>query len=268
MTERIDWLLTTREGLLTLSLFAGFFGAGLAEIAAPRRRAGAALGRRWLTNFTLSAAGIGIAALVIPAIPAVAPAVGDLWSGLMAANVVLAITVGVLLSDLLRYGIHRAFHASTWLWRVHAVHHADSEIDVTTAFRHHPGEHLAVVTTLVLAESLMGMPRAITGAYAVLALLWTPIVHADVAFPRGLDRLLSPILVTPDFHAVHHSREVRQGNSNYGMLFSFWDRLFGTAQAHDRPTLEALRFGVDGIAADRSRSLWSMLLLPLSRTTA
>lgn len=257
------WL-ETREGLLALSFLLGFFGAGIAETFAPRRATASGLGARWLTNLALAGANAWLAAAVFRML-GVAPsqATNLLWDGLRAAHPALALVAAVLVADLVRYAIHRAMHAWSPLWRLHAVHHADHDVDVTTSFRHHPLEYILVAATLATAHGVLGVPADGLAIYAGLTLLWTPFVHCACRLPTRLERLIGRVLVTPRFHAIHHSLDPREGDCNLGMMFAVWDRLFGTAREPGPGRIDPASFGIAGVDRSASHSLWAMLVLPL-----
>lgn len=249
---------------MALSFFLGFFAAGIAETFAPRRAIGAGLGARWLTNLSLAIVNAGLAAAMFRlAGLAPSPVANPLWETLQSAHPAIALAAAVLVADLLRYAIHRAMHAWPPFWRLHAVHHADRDVDVTTSFRHHPLEYLLVSVTLVTAHGLLGVPAEGLVLYAGLTLLWTPFVHCACSLPPAFERIIATVLVTPRFHAIHHSLDPREGDCNLGMLFAVWDRLFGTARAPDAGRLDPAAFGIADVDGPRSRSLWAMLALPL-----
>jgi sterol desaturase/sphingolipid hydroxylase (fatty acid hydroxylase superfamily) len=174
----------------------------------------------------------------------------------------LRIAVAILSLDLLDYGLHRASHGIALLWRVHQPHHSDIDLDVTTALRHHPFE--AAVTSVVLGGggALLGFAPREIAIYGAVALSVQLVAHANVALPRGLTAFFAPVLVTPDFHRLHHSRRRIDADANYGQVFSFWDWLLGT-----RRTGEArdVAFGVDGHGEAASQRLSRLLVQPMLR---
>jgi sterol desaturase/sphingolipid hydroxylase (fatty acid hydroxylase superfamily) len=127
------------------------------------------------------------------------------------------------------YASHRLFHAVPFLWRLHAVHHLDTEFDVTTSHRHHTVEIAAVSLLFVPIVALLGAPLIVVASVALLRVSVSLFSHSNLAVPNRLDRLLRWVLITPDFHRVHHSVDPRHTNSNFGAVLPWFDYLFGTA---------------------------------------
>ena len=218
-------------------LVAAFLLLWLAEAWVPHHNRATHRWRHARTNLLLTAlyvaAGIGFAA----ANAWIAQVVLAHRSGLLNwlhAPAILAVPAGVLALDLAAYAGHVLKHRWPLFWRFHQVHHSDADLDVTTGFRFHPVEGL--ISWLFLAPTilLIGIdPAAIlifTGLYSLAAL----VQHANLRWPEGLDKVVRWIFVSPGFHRVHHSPHRHETDSNYGTLFSFWDRLFGTYQAPER----------------------------------
>jgi sterol desaturase/sphingolipid hydroxylase (fatty acid hydroxylase superfamily) len=175
----------------------------------------------------------------------------------------MAIAATIALRSLAAYGLHVLAHKSSWLWRVHRVHHADTAVDLSTGFRHHPLELLYVATCYLALAVLLGLSPAALIAYegaAVLLSLWT---HANLRLPSAAERLLGTVLVTPALHHVHHSAHQPETDSNYGELFSVWDRLFGTLKRLDVDQLRAMRPGLGSDHDIAAPHLGRQLLLPL-----
>lgn len=168
--------------------------------------------------------------------------------------------VGVLALDLLAYVAHVVLHKTALGWRFHRVHHSDPRVDVTTAFRQHPGETIWRIAWQVAGTVALGLPPWTLVVYLVLSTTNAQLEHANVRMSARADRWLRLVLVTPHMHKVHHSREPRETDSNYSNILSVWDRVFGTHAA--RTDLAALRYGLDGVAADRAASLRGLLALP------
>ena len=155
----------------------------------------------------------------------------------------LYVLLGVLLLDLIgAYLAHYVEHKVKPLWMIHLVHHTDHEVDTTTANRHHPFESLIRFFFTLTGVFLVGTPIGIVMLYQSLSLLATQFTHANIRLPRKVDRALSWVLVSPDMHKVHHHYVLPYTDSNYGNIFSIWDRLFGTYMDLDRETIV---YGVD-----------------------
>jgi sterol desaturase/sphingolipid hydroxylase (fatty acid hydroxylase superfamily) len=156
----------------------------------------------------------------------------------------LLFLVSFLLIDFFNYVFHRLSHAVPILWRLHAIHHSDQHVTAVTGQLHHPLEVVVSYVFLLFLYVALGVPVVVAIIYGLVYAVFNAFAHADIALPRGLDRRLRWIIVTPDLHRTHHSSDMREGNSNFGQIFTIWDRLFGTYV--DRPTMpEAeLRMGL------------------------
>jgi sterol desaturase/sphingolipid hydroxylase (fatty acid hydroxylase superfamily) len=153
------------------------------------------------------------------------------------------ILMGVLLMDFIgAYLAHYVEHKVKPLWMIHLVHHTDHNVDTTTANRHHPLESIIRFTFTLLAVFVLGAPIGIVMLYQSLSLISTQFTHANIKLPKKLDVAISWVLVSPDMHKVHHHYVLPYTDSNYGNIFSIWDRLFGTFMKFDR---EAIVYGVD-----------------------
>lgn len=154
------------------------------------------------------------------------------------------LVVGALLLDLIgAYFVHWTEHKVRWMWKFHLVHHTDTNVDVTTGLRHHPGETVFRIGFTILAVMIVGAPMWIIMFYQSMSVLFAHITHANINMPRSVDRALSWIFITPLMHKVHHHYTQPLTDTNYGNIFSFWDRIFGTfAQVDDT---RELKYGID-----------------------
>lgn len=153
------------------------------------------------------------------------------------------VLVGLLLMDFFgAYLAHYTEHKVKPLWMVHLVHHTDHHVDTTTANRHHPLESVIRFVFTLFGVIIVGAPIGIVMLYQSLSLIATQFTHANIKLPRKVDDILSWVLVSPDMHKVHHHYVLPYTDSNYGNIFSIWDRLFGTFMKYDR---DAIVYGVD-----------------------
>lgn len=151
--------------------------------------------------------------------------------------------LGIMLLDFIgAYLAHYVEHKVKPLWMVHLVHHSDHNVDTTTANRHHPLESIIRFVFTLFGVLIVGAPIAIVFLYQSLSLVATQFTHANIKWPRKLDKAMSYVLVSPDMHKVHHHYRLPYTDSNYGNIFSIWDRLFGTFMTLDRETIV---YGVD-----------------------
>jgi len=139
--------------------------------------------------------------------------------------------------------IHWLHHQVKWLWKFHLVHHSDTWVDTTTANRHHPGESVLRALFTLIAVIVAGAPVWLVFLYQSLSALFSQFNHANISLPKGLDNVLAWILVSPDMHKVHHHHRRPLTDTNYGNIFSIWDRLFGTYR-YVRDT-KGLVYGID-----------------------
>jgi len=168
--------------------------------------------------------------------------------------------LGVLALDLFAYFAHVLLHKSWLGWQFHRVHHSENAVDVTTAFRQHPGETVWRILWQLAAIFVFGIPLWIVAIYLILSALNAQLEHANIKLNSGLDRCLRLLVVTPHMHKVHHSREQIETDSNYSNIFSFWDRLFGTYTPET--DFKKLRYGLDGFDDRKRQSLTGLLSMP------
>ncbi|MBA6155330.1 sterol desaturase family protein [Tenacibaculum sp. S7007] len=175
----------------------------------------------------------------------------------------LYVVLGVLFLDFFgAYLAHYTEHKVKPLWMVHLVHHTDHKVDTTTANRHHPLESVIRFTFTLLGVFLVGTPIAIVMLYQSMSLIFTQLTHANIKMPRQLDKILSYIIVSPDMHKVHHHNLLPYTDSNYGNIFSVWDRLLGTYMELDR---EKIVYGVDTFPDEvKNSSLKELLKQPFA----
>lgn len=170
----------------------------------------------------------------------------------------LYVLLGVLLLDLIgAYTAHWVEHKVKPLWMVHLVHHTDHNVDTTTANRHHPFESMIRFTFTVLGVFIVGAPIGLVMLYQSLSLVLSQFTHANIKLPRKVDDALSWIIVSPDMHKVHHHYKLPYTDSNYGNIFSIWDRLFGTFMKLDR---EQIVYGVDTFPNEEENGKIKVLL--------
>ncbi len=167
--------------------------------------------------------------------------------------------VGVLLLDAIgAYFIHWLEHKVKWMWQFHVVHHSDRNVDVTTGLRHHPGETLFRIVFTIGAVVVVGAPVWLVMLYQSMSVLWAHITHANITLPTRIDNVLSWVFVTPLMHKVHHHFKQPLTDTNYGNIFSIWDRLFGTyARVADS---RSLCYGIDTYPEEKEHARLGRLL--------
>lgn len=174
------------------------------------------------------------------------------------------IILGLLLLDLISaYFIHWIEHKVKWMWKFHMIHHADTHVDTTTANRHHPGESVFRAVFTLIAVIVSGSPIWLVMMYQSLSVIFSQFNHANIKFPPKIDRVVRWMFVTPGMHLIHHHYVRPETDTNYGNIFSFWDRIFGTY--HNRPT-ETLSYGLDVLEDRNDSDIKSLLKLPFDKT--
>lgn len=175
---------------------------------------------------------------------------------------ILRFLVALISIDFLEYWRHRTHHAVAPLWRLHRVHHTDPAVDATTSVRGHPLESVVAYAWFSLWVLLLGLDPlslALRTLIAAMALAWH---HAGIRLPERVDALISLITPTPRTHRVHHHRDVQFTDTNFGTLFTWWDRMFGTFTPGTKVDIDA-KTGLDGFDDEQSQSVWGVLKSPL-----
>ena len=179
--------------------------------------------------------------------------------------ILIEIIVCLLLLDLVgAYLVHFIEHKIPWMWKFHLIHHTDMHVDVTTGLRHHPGETVFRIIFTILGVYISGASIGIVMLYQSISVLFAHITHANIDVPRKIDNVLSFIFVTPNMHKIHHHFQLPLTDSNYGNIFSVWDRLFGTySNVEDQ---KSIVYGIDThMNKKASSSLKSLLMMPFNK---
>ncbi|MEX1215783.1 sterol desaturase family protein [Saccharospirillum sp.] len=240
------------------------------EIVAERRHQSISRRQRWPANLAIVVLDTMVVRLVFPlaGVGAAFLASERGWGlfNIVETPVWLALVLSVLILDLAIYFQHRLFHAIPWLWRLHRMHHADLEFDVTTGLRFHPLEILISMGIKLIAVMLLGAPAVSVIIFEVILNATSMFNHGNVNLPASVDRWLRFLLVTPDMHRVHHSIVRRETDSNFGFNIPWWDRLFGTYI--DQPTGGHLKMviGIEQFRDSNDLRLGRMLLQPFKNS--
>jgi sterol desaturase/sphingolipid hydroxylase (fatty acid hydroxylase superfamily) len=249
-----------------LVLVGSLLAVALWEYCRPRRRREfPALRRRlgnigiWLLNIILAAFTFSPPGTFRPQLEG---ALGVTFPSWPIANQWLSFLAAFLLLDLLQYAMHRCQHAVPFLWRLHAMHHSDPDVDVTTSVRHHPIEYLLATGVYWLTVLVLDVPVAIVLSHGLAVFAAAAVTHGNTKLPEWLERLLQPLVITVDLHLVHHSIAYDEANANFGAVLSIWDRLFGTYLRLPRAQQEQLVFGVRELPPRECLKPSAMLLTP------
>ena len=265
-------LILANEPTIRLGFFLGVFALMAAwEVLAPRRARALSRRIRWTNNLALVALNTVLLRVLIPtaAVGLALVAEDRGWGVLYFAPPPywVAVLLSVLVLDLAIYLQHVMFHAVPALWRLHRMHHADIDFDVTTGARFHPIEILLSMVIKMGVVLALGPPALAVLIFEVLLNATAMFNHANARLPLGLDRVLRWFLVTPDMHRVHHSITADETNSNFGFNLSWWDRLTGTYRAQPREGHEGMTIGLTQFRTPRDEWLDRMLVQPFKGET-
>ena len=245
----MEEFILTNEKTIRMGFFFGvLIIMALWEVAAPRRKLTVSKPLRWVNNLGLVFFNSYILRVLFPA-AAVGVAVTASQQGWGLFNVyelppVITIMASVVILDFVIYLQHVMVHAIPILWRLHRVHHADPDYDVTTGARFHTLEIILSMLIKFATILLLGPPVIAVILFEIILNVTAMFNHANVSLPPALDRVLRWIVVTPDMHRVHHSIEDDEANSNFGFSLPWWDRLFGTYRDQPRGGHEGMRIGI------------------------
>ena len=237
------------EPAIRLGFFVGSFAlVALWELAAPRRALRLPRSVRWASNLGLVVLNTVMLRLVFPlaAVGVASFASANGWGLLKHFQLPfgVALPVAVIALDFAIWLQHVMFHAVPALWRLHRVHHADLDFDLTTGARFHPVEIALSMLVKFAAIVVLGPPVLAVVVFEVLLNATSMFNHANLRLPAALDRVLRWLVVTPDMHRVHHSVEQDETNSNFGFNLPWWDRLLGTYRDQPRAGHEAMTIGI------------------------
>jgi len=266
----MDGLIGQSDGLIRLAVFVSVFLAmALIELLWPKRRLIVSKKSRWLTNIGISAIGTAVLRLMAMLAVPVAAIAAAFYAEAHHIGVLnqlawpswVKIAVSLLVLDLAIWAQHLASHKVPLFWRLHQVHHADRDIDVTTAVRFHPVEIALSMLWKIVVVVPLGAPPLAVFLFEVILNACAMFNHANIALPAWLDGALRLFIVTPDMHRVHHSVKHREHDSNYGFNLSVWDRLFRTYTAQPEGGHTGMTIGLPPYQTEApTRFGWSLWL--------
>ncbi len=259
------------EVIIRMSCFAGVLLLMLAwELVAPRRTLSVKRTWRWSSNLGLVVINNVLVRLVVP-LTAVGAAEWAHLSGWGLLNMVgwptwVEFLIGVLVLDLAIYSQHVMFHYVPWFWRLHLVHHADLDFDVTTGLRFHTFEILLSALIKLAVVLLLAPPVVAVLVFEVVLNATSMFTHSNIRLPQWLDARLRWLMVTPDMHRVHHSVIRRETNSNFGFNFPWWDYIFRTYRSQPEEGHCGMQIGLEDLRDEhQTERLPGMLMLPFVR---
>jgi sterol desaturase/sphingolipid hydroxylase (fatty acid hydroxylase superfamily) len=258
-----DW-----EPVIRIAAFGVVFALiALWEVLAPRRRLTVGRRRRWPANLGIVALDTLLLRLLFPTAALAGTRIGEAqgWGVLPALGVSgwAAVAVAIVALDLALYLQHVLFHRVPILWRLHRMHHADLDIDVSTGNRFHPLEILLSMLWKLAVVVALGAPILAVIGFEVLLNAASMFNHGNLRLPERLDRWLRWLVVTPDMHRVHHSIVPAETNSNYGFNLPWWDRIFRSYRAAPAAGHERMTIGLERFRDPEELRLGRMLLQPL-----
>ena len=265
--ELTDWIMANEKPLRSGIFFGMLIIMGVWEAVTPKKDRVLTRLLRWSNNLALLAVNIVVARLAFPlAAVGVAAYVAENDWGLMNYYEVpftVAIIISVIALDFVIYLQHVLVHAVPVLWRLHRVHHADPDIDVTTGLRFHPIEIIISLLIKFAAIVVLGAPVIAVVIFEILLNAGAMFNHANVRLLHSVDRFLRWFIVTPDMHRIHHSVEDDEANSNFGFNLTWWDRLFGTYIVEPRAGHDGMKIGIHHYNDPKQVSwLHGILILP------
>lgn len=267
-----EYLLEHEQDLRSAIFYGAIIVIALWEFFLPRRALGHGLLVRWSSNLAVGVFNLLFITLALP--------VGAMgiafwveshgWGllNLLSLPAWLAMALAVLGMDLIKYLEHRVFHAVPLLWRLHQVHHADLDVDFTTAYRHHPFEVMFSGLVFIASVFLLGAPALAVLLYQMTAAAVSTLVHGNLRLAMPLDGALRCAIVSPDMHIVHHSSVRRETDSNFALVFAFWDRLFGTYCARPAAGIQGMTIGLEYFRKARDLRIDRLLAMPFIRPLA
>ncbi len=258
-----DWLLAN-EPQIRLAIFLSIFAVLIVlQQVMPRRNVSGGWRRR-ITNLLLIIINTLILRLAFPLL-AVDLAIRLEQGGGGPPGILpywAVVTAGVILLDCAIYWQHRLIHKIPLLWRMHRVHHADIDFDVTTAVRFHPFEMAVSMAIKLALIALFGIPALAVLIFEILLSAGALFTHANIRLPETFERRLRWLLVTPEMHRIHHSVHWDESNSNFGFHLSLWDRIFGSYRDQTRDEQTTMQIGLHEFRDRRDQSLWALLVNP------
>ena len=172
--------------------------------------------------------------------------------------------IAVMALDLMaQYTVHYLLHKVKWMWKLHMVHHSDTKVDATTGTRHHPGDYLLREVFAIATVIIFGIPVAYYVFYRIITIFFAYFTHANFSLPFWLDKLLSLVIITPNMHKFHHHFERPWTDTNFGNIFSFWDRIFGT-MVYDDP--RKVKYGLDVLDGQLDENIGYQLQIPVDKS--
>jgi sterol desaturase/sphingolipid hydroxylase (fatty acid hydroxylase superfamily) len=248
-----------------------FVAVALGETFLPFRSLPSSTPRRWVSNSIMLVVSSGLVALAFQ-LTGIALAFSIRAASHGALNRVaipygVQFAVGFVVLDIVGYFSHRMFHAFGLLWKVHQVHHSETDLDLTTGIRFHPVEALLTQALVLITIASLGPPATAVGFSVLFIVVQDLFTHANLRIPETADGLLRLVIITPAMHRVHHSDVIIEQNTNFGTIFSCWDRLFGTYSAGHTSESGHVRFGLAELGNGSELNAARLIFFPFRRAS-
>ncbi len=272
MIEKLEILTNNMELTIRLSSFLGIFLImSIWEVIAPKRNLTQSKGTRWFNNLSIIIINSFIMRLLVPVLPVglAIVAAKSQWGLFNIINMPewIKIILSVIILDLIIYIQHVLFHSFPPFWRLHLVHHADLDLDVTSGLRFHPIEILLSFIIKIITISALGPPVMAVIIFETLLNGTAMFNHSNINLPKKIDRILRLIVVTPDMHRVHHSVTIRETNSNFGFNLPWWDKLFSTYRDQPVAGHQKMTIGLSQYRQQNKLNIHHLLILPFIADT-
>ncbi len=264
--EGLENFINNYGGGLQFGAFFGVFAVfAIAELLFPVLGSVPERSSRWKGNLLITITNIVVLSLLpVTAISAAIWASTNNFGLLNVSNssIEVVLIVTLLIRSLVSYVVHYLMHKVPFLWRIHRVHHTDTHLDVSTTVRLHPIEILLGILIVIPTTAFFGLSAWVLVLYEVLDSFFTPFSHANVSLPKWLDKTIRLVFVSPDMHRIHHSSYQPETDSNYGAVFSFWDRIFFTYTPEPRKPWKEFEIGLEEPRGSETKSYLWMIALP------
>jgi sterol desaturase/sphingolipid hydroxylase (fatty acid hydroxylase superfamily) len=265
--SKVRGAIVSYEVVIRLGFFFGVFALiAIWEVLAPRRSLTTSKSVRWFSNLAITFLNPVVVRLVSPIMPVTMALLAQKsgWGLLnnFALPYWLPVVIGVAVLDLVIYLQHVMFHTVPVLWRLHMMHHADLDFDMTTGLRFHPIEMILSMGIKLSVVVTIGAPALAVLIFEILLNTTSMFNHGNIRLPSSIDRKLRLLVVTPDMHRVHHSVTIRETNSNFGFNLPWWDRLLGTYRDQPAAGHEGMTIGLAQFRDPKRLTFLWMLALP------
>ena len=263
----MEYILSNQTEIFGHIFYSTIIGFLLLELLIPfRANAGEYTWQRWFNNILLGGLNAFLVRFLFPlSTIGIAALVEERQFGLLhnvSIHPVIEVVIVFLIIDLAVYLFHKALHTYPLLWRFHLVHHSDKAVDITTSVRHHFVEALMLTMLIAILILLLGAPVISIFLFQAVHFFISIFSHANIRLSPAVDRIFRLVIITPDFHRIHHSAEKRYTNSNYGNVLSWWDYLFASYQTRTQDAQVVMMLGLEYYRSSREQIIDRLITQP------